>query len=373
MKNKILFISINDHVPWGGSEELWSRTAFELNKLENYSISVLIKKWPKEQTQVKLLREQGVQIFYKNSLSNKKFLFSKILNKTKVFENHYLLDKDLVVISLGNSVDRKLLKFTKFLNKYQKPYCLIIQLATDLRDLTDGLSEALLEAYKNAVQVYFLSIENAFKTELLLGGQLENINYINNPFNYSQEYSLPPSNEKKFSLASVAAFNCFHKSQDLLIKVLSQEKWRNRDLILNLYGDGGNSKRLKRLVNEYNLNNKIFFKGFVKDKKEIWDNNHAGIFVSRMEGQSLAMLEGLSSGRIMISTKVGDAERLIKHKITGYLIDGVTFENIDKNLETAWDARNNWIQMGIIARKYLFEIIKNDPVKDFSNKLKKLI
>ncbi|WNH09625.1 glycosyltransferase [Thalassobellus suaedae] len=97
------------------------------------------------------------------------------------------------------------------------------------------------------------------------------------------------------------------------------------------------------------------------------------VIPSRMEGQSLAMLEAMAYGRMVISTKVGDAERLVKHNETGFLIDAPTVALIDLALEKAWKERTNWVEMGKLSRKHLFEMIQKDPVIDFSNKLEELI
>ena len=66
-------------------------------------------------------------------------------------------------------------------------------------------------------------------------------------------------------------------------------------------------------------------RGFETDKVKIWKKNVACIMPSRMEGQSLAMLEAMSFGRMIIATAVGDAPRLIKDGETGFLIDAPTF------------------------------------------------
>jgi hypothetical protein len=76
---------------------------------------------------------------------------------------------------------------------------------------------------------------------------------------------------------------------------------------------------------------------------------------------------------MVISTDVGDANRLVVDGVTGYLIDAPTFKLIDIVLEKAWSFRNNWIDMGIKSREHLFNIIDQDPVENFSKKLIDLI
>lgn len=372
---KLLFITLNDHVSWGGSEELWSKTALKL--CNSHDVSILVKKWDNEAIQIKKLKSKGIKVLYKkvkktppstflNKLKRK--VFPKIDKKTNSFD---YTNYSHVVISIGDHLDKKLIGLTRQFIAEKVPYSIVVQLATDLRTIDDETTIKLLEAYKNAKRVFFLSDENILKTEITFGKSLKNKDKINNPFNYQQDYI--PIEEKNYNIACVAAFTCFHKSQDLLITVLSQDKWRNRNITLNLYGNGINKIQLERLIKRYGLQEKIRLYGFVKDKTAIWKLNSCCIMPSRMEGQSLAMLEAMSYGRMVIATAVGDAERLVVNNKTGFLIEAPTLKHIDETLENAWNNRDYWIEYGKNARNHLFKLITIDPVEDFANKLKKII
>jgi glycosyltransferase involved in cell wall biosynthesis len=362
-------------VPWGGSEELWSKVA--LNLKEKVDVSVLYKKWKQEPEQIKQLKKEGVTVIYKNSNTTKKgnsliSKFKKIINTSQSSKRHLeTLNQiqyfNLVVISLGNHVDTNILPYTNYLIRQQIPYIIIVQLATDLRYLSDVVIDQLIVAYKQAKIVFFVSKENAQKTELQFGTLLDNKALINNPFFYEQKYT--PVEIKEFNLACVAALNCFHKGQDLLVHVLNQEKWKKRNLVLNLYGNGVNKNQLERLIKLYNLEEKVKIRGFKENKAEIWKENIACVMPSRMEGQSLAMLEAMSHGRMIISTNVGDAKRLIINNKTGFIIDSPAIEFIDEALENAWNKRTNWEEMGLLSREHLYKTITIDPVVELSEKL----
>ncbi|MDC0408585.1 hypothetical protein OAM38_00065 [Flavobacteriaceae bacterium] len=111
----------------------------------------------------------------------------------------------------------KLIGLAQELKVKDVPYSIIVQLATDLRNIDDNTSKKIFEAYKKAQCTFFLSEENISKTEMLFGEELLNKVRINNPFNYHQGYcSIDKGNH---NLACVAAYTSFHKSQDLLITV----------------------------------------------------------------------------------------------------------------------------------------------------------
>lgn len=381
MKN-ILFISDNDGVPWGGSEELWSLTAKAL--APHYNISVLLKKWPQTPSAVSGLIQANVRVFYRNDLKKspkgfinklwfqlfgvKKKQVPNLFNTVKELESY-----DLVVISVCDSVSRKLVSYTEVLNEKRIRYVILVQLATDLRMVPDPLALALKGSYEQAQCVCFLSPENAQKTQLLLGCTLQNIQYVNNPFHYVQDYVAYNGEEHHFSMACVASLKSFHKGQDILISLLGQDKWKSRNFRLNLYGDGVNRNQLQRLVSLFGLEDKVFFLGFESDKHRIWSTNMVCMMPSRMEGQSLAMLEAMSFGRMVISTKVGDAERLITHGRTGFLADYPSFEALDLALDAAWDLRHQWLDMGKLSREKLYEEIPIDPIDFFANKIKSLV
>lgn len=372
---KLLFTSLNDHVSWGGSEELWSKTALLL--LNDFDVTILVKKWNPEAKQIKELRDKGVNVIYKNlnELKSKSFLQKgkdvlKSLIKKKVVTIDYN-DYDHVFISAGDHLDFKLIHLAEQLTSKKVDYSIIVQLATDLRLVNDNTIKRFADVYLNATKVFFLSEDNIYKTELTLAEELTNKEKINNPFNYNQSYTA--LSKDKFNLACVAAFTSFHKAQDVLISVLNQDKWKQRAIKLNLYGNGINAYQIKRLIQKYHLENHVEIKGYVQNKKDIWKDNMVCIMPSRMEGQSLAMLEAMSHGRMVIATDVGDSVNLIKENETGFLIEAATFKHIDEALEKAWNVKEKWVDYGLNSRQHLYHYIKQDPVVEFANKIKKLV
>ncbi|MDC0408584.1 glycosyltransferase [Flavobacteriaceae bacterium] len=142
---------------------------------------------------------------------------------------------------------------------------------------------------------------------------------------------------------------------------------------LNLYGNGINKNQLERLIRKYELQDHVILHGFVPDKASIWMTNMCCIMPSRMEGQSLAMLEAMSCRRMVNSTPVGDARRLILDNETGFLIASPSLDHIDEALERAWAQKDKWIAYGKNARTHLFNTITSDPVEYFANKIKDLL
>ena len=264
---ELLFISINDHIPWGGSEVLWSETAGLLTKAKDVNLNILVKKWSPVPSQIKLLEQSGARIYFKQEIkiADKNSIVSRAIKKVPLKKrNYHELDAignnkrlDLVVISLGNHLDLKLLYYCDYLIKNEITYALVIQLGTDLRSLSGYYVKSYRRVYRGAKKVYFVSERNKREMQVTLASDLSNSEIINNPFNYNQELVPIKSEIKNYQLACVASLNVLHKGQELLLKVLSAEKWKRRELKVNLYGKGDSQYHLEELIKYFDLEKKL--------------------------------------------------------------------------------------------------------------------
>jgi glycosyltransferase involved in cell wall biosynthesis len=257
---------------------------------------------------------------------------------------------DLAVISLGNHLDRKFLRFADELQRRSIPYVVIVQLVHPFAAVSDEQADRLIAAYSAARSVVFVSGQNRSIACTHLGHDFLNACIIPNPVDLDAA-PVPlsfPSPEQPFSLAMVAALTPFHKGQDIVLEVFAQRKWRERPLRLELYGEGSARRILERIIASRGLP-QVSLRGFEADKQRIWSRNHAALFVSRMEGLSLALLEAMACGRMVISTMVGGASERIVHGRTGFLVPCPDPGALDLVLEEAWAAREQWQSMGDAA------------------------
>ncbi|WNH09624.1 hypothetical protein [Thalassobellus suaedae] len=260
---RILFISVNDHVPWGGSEVLWSETAKKLSSA--HKVSALIKKWETEPSPILQLKNKGVKVFYK-CIKKRQSFRNRVLKRllkinTEKNINHELdaLEQpDLVLISLGNHLEHKLFYYTDYLKSHEIPYAIIFQLVTDLRGNHDAVFNRFGSAFLNAEKIYFLSQDNLDKATMQFSVDLKNSELINNPFNYKTNY-LPLEEEDStiYNLGCVAALNSFHKGLDVFLKTLSAKKWIESTCKLIYMAIVPNKEQIKRLIALYGLQSKV--------------------------------------------------------------------------------------------------------------------
>lgn len=372
----ILFISTNDWIPWGGSEVLWSQAALMISRSQGMRVGVNVQKWRPQPAHIRELELAGAKIIYKNrKLSFPKKILNRIapaLFKFSSRKNAKLFNPsnwNLVVFSLGNHNSSS--ELIEECRKSQIPYVLIVQLVQSASVPHDRmLAEQIKRNYTLAKKVYFVSKQNQNILETQLADSLNNAEVISNPFPISKNEVKYPATDKGFKLAFVASLRSNHKGHDLLFEVLSQKKWKDRELFINIYGDGPHEYYIKELKRFHNLS-KVSIVGFSFAKHKIWEENHGLILCSRMEGQSLALLEAMSFNRMAIVTDVGDAHLLIEENETGFVAESPSTKHIDKALELAWERRYQWEEMGNRAGAKLRQMRPADPVEIFSKKLLK--
>src|ERR1700761_5357624 len=62
LRNRIIFVATIDHEPWGGSEELWSRTALDL-VAQGFPVSASVAEWSPLHPRVLDLQSRGVDLW----------------------------------------------------------------------------------------------------------------------------------------------------------------------------------------------------------------------------------------------------------------------------------------------------------------------
>lgn len=378
----LLFISTN--AQYGGSEVLWVKMINHMYRSDiEQKFAVIIHPWPKYPSQIMELEEDGLKIYRAkratSSIANR--VLVKLGVKPQQDFNFFIKKANLsfkpglAIVSVGDHTSDDLPIITDALNESNIPYVILVQLANEFKDLSDVHAIHLLKSYSEAKKCFFLCLKNKRIVENHIGGLLYNAELFQSPFNYSvlNEPSLPYKGESNvYNIGMVTNLNVFHKGHDLILQVLSAKNWQNRNYRLNIYGTGNNIELIKRLINIYKLDNKVKLMGYAESPVEIWEFNQACLFVSRMEGQSLAMIDAISLGRMIITTNVGDAENLVVDNETGFIINYPESTLISIVMDKAWEKRDSWLKMGAEGKARLKTIFKEDPIHKIINRIKDL-
>jgi glycosyltransferase involved in cell wall biosynthesis len=109
------------------------------------------------------------------------------------------------------------------------------------------------------------------------------------------------------------------KHLDLLIKALAQ--MRDLPVQLALAGKGADHRRLSKMVEELELEDRVHFLGYVPDADLPALYNLADVFLmaSEAELQSIATMEAMASGLPVIGADANALPELIRHGVNGFL------------------------------------------------------
>lgn len=146
------------------------------------------------------------------------------------------------------------------------------------------------------------------------------------------------------------------KNQILLLKAVKILTGNNHniDLKVLLVGDGPNRELIEKYIEENQLTN-ICILGKRKDVPQLLSLFNLFILtsVTNVEGLSNVILEAMSSGIPVISTKSIGVEELIQNNKNGFIVNEKNIEGFSKKIEFLANNRNKLVEMSENARKYI--------------------
>jgi glycosyltransferase involved in cell wall biosynthesis len=371
---KILFYS--DNGEWGGSEELWFRTA-KIALKEGLHVGVYTRKGMLSQSKLAELQQYSNVTFFYGKPAN--FIVPIINRVLRLFipkyRFSYVFDNfneqaikwkpDLVLFSHGGNLANES-AIPKFREKGIK-YCTLGQSGVEPDGPNDNTVPLIRDNFEFSQANYFVSNANIELTELQIGTNIKHSKVVRNPFNVPYHTELAYPENETLKLACVARYNFRSKGQDVLLKVLSQQKWKDRNIEINLYGSGDNELGIKNLIKHFGIKN-VFVRGF-SPTIDIWKENHALISPSRYEGLPLAIVEAMLCGRFAIATNVSGNGEVIIDNENGFIAEAPHAEYLDKAMERAWYRKDEWKEIGENAKKYIKTLVPECPERLFFDEL----
>ena len=220
----ILFLSTNWH--WGGSEELWSRTALKLTT-EGLDVIALVQTSLLTQKRVLELQQSGARVLsYPLPVTVWRRARRKLSGKAwSVLDLEELLPSvrpALVVTSDGAALPP--IDIAEMFVTKKWPFVSIGQNNCELWWPSDELAARYRKILPAALRCYFVSLANQRVAETHLGCKIENAEVIRNPFNvaYDAAPPWPPIDvNSELRLACVARLEPAAKGQDILLEALA--------------------------------------------------------------------------------------------------------------------------------------------------------
>lgn len=372
-------------IDWGGSEELWGRAAG-------------------------ILREKGVPIVvYKNLINRDHPAFRKLSAAGVILEDWYscfsvlartykrirrqwdgLFDRrgrflkdhteeaflqmirkyhpSLVIIAQGINFDG--LHYAGQCLRAGVPYAIISQKAVEFFWPDTRERKYMIPVLLAAKKCYFVSTHNRKLTEEQFGIRLPDSKIVYNPVKLRNELPFP-STDRGYRLACVARIWLIDKGQDILIRTLASEKWKERNIWVSFVGEGDDLDALRDMARLLGVT-RVQFCGQQGDMEKVWMEHHALILPSRSEGLPLSMVEAMFAGRPVIVTNAGGNGELVEDGVTGF-IGGIDDRSFGEAMERAWSRRSEWETIGRRAAGHVNRTVPPFPENDFANELLSLV
>lgn len=208
----------------------------------------------------------------------------------------------------------------------------------------------------------FVADQNRRQAVRQFGVDLQDAHVFYGPLRERFDEALPmPPWESGVVFSCVARLDLLWKAQDILLEVLGSEKWLARNWRLRIYGTGVDRGHIEKLVRIFHLVERVEFRGFAKDMREIWWDSHLMVLPSRGEGTPLATLEAMMCGRPVVTTDVGGNREVLEEGVTGWIAEAATPASFDAALERAWNSRTVWTKMGVMAHANAVNIDRLQP------------
>lgn len=373
---KIAYISfIKD--PWGGSEHLWYLSAKEA--LDN-EIKIVVSSIDVGQIAepLKELEQQGAKLFFRRGFIHPNWKKNiRILQKIRyalldLISNPFtpiIKEKPDCIVFTGAAYSMLLNKpLFKLARKHKIPILLNIQVNIEYtRPINQEEAVYLREIYNYSAAASFVSERNLRVTERHLATHIHNSIVLSNPVNLSSLEIIPLPSSTPLRFAIVANLLVNHKGHDILLEVLSSNKWKQRGIELHIYGTGYDKSYIEELIHFFNLEELVTMHGKVSDIRKIWKENHLLLMPSLNEGMALAVIEAMICGRPVVTTDVGGNVEWIVDNINGFIAEGANVRSFDSALERAWSRRDEWELIGRNAHETAILRYDKEPGKTFLN------
>lgn len=365
---------------WGGSEELWAGAARALAGA-GHQVRALKTRLDNQHPRVLELQNAGCTVLNMSVLPG---VAKRLANRFRPYVRQYSrlhLEQNLVaedlqrfrphltVISQGSNFDG--MHFAEVCKRDGHAYVLVIQKAVEFFFPWGSDREVFRERYRTARHCFFVSRHNLACTEDQLAMALPHSSVVANPFNVPAGPPLPyplPAPGESLDLACVARLFLMDKGQDVLLRVLAQERWKARPLRVTFYGSGMDRAAIMEMAALRGVTN-VEFAGQVGDVAGIWARHHALVLPSRSEGLPLALVEAMMCGRMAIATDAGGITELLEDNRSGFVAAAPTVAALDEALERAWNRRADWAAVGTEAARRVRALVPADPVAEFVKQL----
>lgn len=161
-----------------------------------------------------------------------------------------------------------------------------------------------------------------------------------------------PSEGTSKRFLAVGRFSHLHKGFDLLIEAFHLFAQRNADWQLDIVGEGPEEELYRRLIKDYDLENRIHLHPFTNNIQSFYSQAQVYVLSSRWEGFGLVLIEAMAHGLPIVSSDLPTSKEIMGD--FGIYFNNGNTEDLAAKLEEAtkidWQSRSE--QAKVIAKNY---------------------
>lgn len=366
-RQHLLFISTK--TTWGGSEPLWCNTA-EVALRQQQRVTVVLPFPAVLQPAHRKLEELGAKLLIRPERSapslaarlRRKLCGIKSDWETKWWQNQFRELPDAVCISQGSAYcGLKIPGLADWLKESRLRYVVICQ-STRVPLVPDEVyAGKIKDYYSHAVHVGFTARGNQQEVEVNLAWNIPNAFIHQNPMDFPTENAVEWIDSAMPLISCPSRLFVRDKGQDILLQVLAGQPWKERDFKLQLFGSGPDETYLRELALYLGVDKKVIFCGQTEGMLPIWKRTELMVLPSRSEGLPLVLVGAMAAGRPCMVTDVGGNAEWIRDNIDGFVARMPNVLSVGEALESAWQNRHRWKEMGKAARETYLAKQNPDP------------
>lgn len=144
--------------------------------------------------------------------------------------------------------------------------------------------------------------------------------FVNNGVDLTPFHSEKRLSERKYDIVVVGRFSP-QKNHPFLLKVFSKLKEKAPYLKVALVGGGELFDNIKAMAKELGMDNYIDFMGVLDSPAEIVNDSKVIALGSLFEANPLSLIEGMSSGCVVVSSRVGGIADIVHDPENGFLFE----------------------------------------------------
>lgn len=160
----------------------------------------------------------------------------------------------------------------------------------------------------------------------------------------------------------IAAFRP-EKAQGNIVQSLASLSEKYPDAHAVFAGEGGEKARVEKIVQELGLAERVHFLGNIPDVRPVLATSTFSVIASTaVETFSFAMLESMSMGTPVLSSRIGGADEAVIPGKTGYLVEPGNIGELTQAMEDFLGNMTNSRQLGENSREMVEQIFSMDTM-----------